>query len=179
MMAAPVCAPPILETPRLILDAHRQEDFEPLAAMWADTDVMRHISGKPSSRQESWFRLLRYRGLWPVLGYGYWAVRERRTGRFLGDVGFADFHRETTPSIDGLPEAGWVLARRAHGQGFASEAMSAALTWLDQARGFRRVVCLIDPANLTSIRIAEKNGFRPASTIHLRGEVTPLFVRDR
>src|SRR5262245_12457948 len=102
--------PPRLQTPRLTLDGHRQEDFEALCAVWADPLVVQHITGRPSSRADSWSRLLRYRGLWPVLGYGYWAIRETRTGRFVGDIGFADFKREITPSILGAPEAGWVLA---------------------------------------------------------------------
>ena len=74
---APV-APPGLETDRLVLDGHRADDLDPLAAMWADERVVHHVGGRASTRQESWFRLLRYRGLWPVLGYGYWAVREKQ-----------------------------------------------------------------------------------------------------
>ncbi len=147
--------------------------------MWGDLDVVRHISGTASSRQECWARLLRYRGLWPVLGYGYWAVHERRTGRFVGDVGFGDFHRATEPSISGVPEAGWVLASGEHGKGFASEAVAAALAWLDRGERFRRVVCLIDAANAASLRIAEKNGFLPAGTVEMGGETVPLYRRDR
>ena len=168
---------PRIETARLVLTEHRREDFEPLAAMWADIGVVRHISAKPSSREESWSRLLRYRGLWPILGYGYWAVRERDTGRFVGDVGFADFHRATHPLISGQPEAGWVLATWAHGKGYGSEAVAAALPWLDRSLCPERVVCLVDSRNLASTRIAEKNGFRPAGSVELKGESVPLFAR--
>ena len=172
-------SPPLIGTPRLVLDGHAREDHEELAAMWADPDVVRHIGGRPSSRQDSWNRLLRYRGLWPVLGYGYWAVRERRTGRFVGDVGLADFGRAAEPSIGGVPEAGWVLARWAHGMGYASEAVAAALAWLDRGGRFPRVVCLIDRGNAASLRVAGKNGFLPAGDVALDGERVPLFSRDR
>jgi RimJ/RimL family protein N-acetyltransferase len=171
--------PPRIETPRLILDGHRVEDFEPLAEMWADPAVVRHIGGRPFSRGESWMRLPRYRGLWPLLGYGYWAIREKQTGRFVGDLGFADFHREIEPSIRGVPEAGWVLASWAHGRGFASEALRAALPWLDAKPGIERSVCLIDPANGPSLRLAAKHGFRPWRTTRFRDEETALLVRTR
>ncbi len=151
--------PPRIETERLVLDGHRSEDLDPLAAMWADACVVRHVGGRASTRQESWFRLLRYRGLWPVLGYGYWAVRERQSGRFVGDVGFADFKSGAEPSIDGRIEAGWVLAGWTHGRDYATEAMAAALHWLDSATPHRSVVCLVDASNVASLRVAEKCGF--------------------
>ena len=50
-----------------------------------------HIGGKPFTREESWARLLRYGGLWSLLGYGYWAVRDKESGRFAGELGFAGF----------------------------------------------------------------------------------------
>jgi RimJ/RimL family protein N-acetyltransferase len=169
--------PARIETSRLILDRHRVADFGPLAAMWADPEIVRHIGGQPFSRQDSWMRLLRYRGLWPLLGYGYWAIREKGTDRFVGDLGFADFRREIEPPIIGLPEAGWVLASWAHGRGFATEALAAALAWLDTKPEIERSVCLIDPANTASLRVASKNGFRPFQTIRFRDHATAMLVR--
>lgn len=171
--------PPRIDTARLILDGHHAEDLEPLAAMWADPAIVAGLGGRPSSRQESWMRLLRYRGLWPVLGYGYWAIREQGTGRFVGDIGFADFHRELQPSIDGVPEAGWVLAAWAHGRGYATEALDAALRWLDARLDIERCVCLIDPANTASIRLAGRHGFAAGSLILFRDTTTLVLSRPR
>ncbi len=172
-------SPPEIETRRLVLAGHRREDFDPLAAMWADVDVVRYIGGKPSSRQESWTRLLRNRGLWPVLGYGYWVIRERQTERFVGEVGFADFQRDAEPSISGTPELGWVLATWAHGNGYASEAVAAALAWLDRGNQFHKVVCLIDSGNTASRRVAEKNSFMSSGEIKLDGNRVSLLSRFR
>lgn len=168
-----------LETDRLILDAHTIDDFESLAAMWADPEVVRHITGRPSTPQESWMRLLRYGGLWPLLGYGFWAVREKHSGRFVGDIGFADFHRQIDPPITGVPEAGWVLATWAHGRGFASEALRAALGWLDGRTSIDRSVCLISPENAVSIRLAERHGYLMSASVAFQGEDTLLFTRSR
>jgi len=174
-----VSAPVRIETERLVLHGHTIDEFEPLAEMWADPAVVKHINGKPSTAQESWMRLLRYRGLWPLLGYGYWAVREKSSGRFAGDLGFADFHRRVEPSIEGVPEAGWVLAGWAQGQGFATEALRGALTWLDRQESHARSVCLITPDNISSIRVAEKNGFTLAGAVRGVEEETLLYLRER
>ncbi|MBB2157617.1 GNAT family N-acetyltransferase [Gluconacetobacter diazotrophicus] len=153
-------------------------DFPDLRAMWSDPDVVRHISGVPSSEQESWFRLLRYRGLWDLLGYGYWCVRTKAGGRYVGDVGFADLKREVEPPLGAVPEAGWVLARGAHGQGFATEALQAALVWMDR-RGVDRTVCIIAPTNEASRRVAEKCGYALKDNVSFRGEKTLLLQRER
>jgi RimJ/RimL family protein N-acetyltransferase len=141
------------------LSAPQASDFEDSAAMWGDPLVTRHVGGRTSTPEESWQRLLRSRGLWAVLGYGYWAVRETASGRYVGEIGFADFHRGIEPSIDGIPEMGWVLASWAHGQGFASEAMVAALAWARSQWGEAPVVCIIDPDNAPSLKLAHKMGF--------------------
>ena len=134
--------PPRLESARLILDAHSRDDFEDFAAMWADPEVVRHISGKSSTRQESWFRFMRGRGSWPIVGYGPWIIREKRTGRFVGEVGFADFQRTMEPPVGPIPEANWMLASWASGQGFATEALGLALEWLQGQGKYAQSFCL-------------------------------------
>jgi RimJ/RimL family protein N-acetyltransferase len=164
-----------LETPRLILSPHTREDFDDMAALWADPAVAGQIGRAVSSRRESWMRLLHFAGLWPLLGYGYWAARERGSGRFVGDLGFADFHRDIEPPIHGVPEAGWVLATWAHGQGYAAEAMTAALAWLDARTD--RSVCLIGPENGRSLRLAGRLGYVSAIATRLGGSDALLLTR--
>ena len=169
-----------LVTERLVLWAHEVEHFEPLAAMWADPAVVRYIGGRPSSGQDCWMRLLRYRGLWPLLGYGYWAITEKESGRFVGDLGFADFHRPIEPSIRGVPEAGWVMASWAHGRGFGKEALAAALGWLDGNGVHARSVCLIAPGNTASLRLAARFGYRVDRTVRFNEEDDVLLLaRER
>ena len=178
MTAGP--AVPALDTERLTLRGHTPADLADCAAMWADPDVTRHIGGRPSSEEEAWGRVLRYAGLWALLGFGYWVVRERASGRFVGEVGLADFRRDVTPPLGSAPEVGWVLAPWAHGQGFATEAVRAALAWHDAREpGPARTVCLIDPENAASVRVARKCGFREAAGASYRGRPTLVFERDR
>jgi RimJ/RimL family protein N-acetyltransferase len=168
---------PVLETERLILRAHRFDDLDACAEMWADPEVTRYISGRPFSKEEVWARLLRYAGHWQWLGFGYWAVEEKSTGLFAGELGFAEYKRDIKPSLDGVPELGWVLSPRVHGRGYATEAVRAAVAWGDSRFGRARTACLIDPANLKSIRVAEKCGYREWRRTTYKGEPTILFDR--
>ena len=167
---------PLLETERLRLRGHRLEDFDELAAMWGSQTVNRHI-GAGQSRQDAWDRMLRYAGHWALLDFGYWAVEEKASGRYVGDVGLADFKRAIEPSIEGQPECGWVLAPWCHGRGYATEAARKALSWGEEHLPDQRAVCLIAPENEASLRVAEKCGFKAVATTTLKGSPTILFRR--
>ena len=41
---------PVIETERLILRAHKLDDFDALAALWSDPTIVRFVGGKPSTR---------------------------------------------------------------------------------------------------------------------------------
>jgi RimJ/RimL family protein N-acetyltransferase len=168
---------PAVDTERLTLRAPRLEDFEESFAMWSEPTVTRYVGGKPSTREEMWNRLLRYVGHWSVLGFGFWVVREKATGRFVGEVGVADFRRDIEPSLGGAKEAGWVLSPWAHGKGFATEAVRAALAWTEERFGPERVVCIIDPGNEASVRVAHRCGFREFALGTYKGEPTRMFER--
>src|SRR4051794_32453249 len=75
---------PIIETARLILRDHRLADFDIYVAMWADPLVTRFIGGRARSREESWIRFLRHAGMWRHVGFGFWAIEEKESGRFVG-----------------------------------------------------------------------------------------------
>ena len=168
---------PVIETERLLLRGHRLDDFEDLAAMWADPAVTRFIGGKPSTREESWARLMRYVGHWHLLGFGYWAVEMKGQTGLIGDVGFADWRRDIVPSLDGMPEGGWVFAPVAHGRGLASEAVKAVVAWGDRHFGGKTTACIISPDNTGSIRVAEKCGYREFARTEFKGSPIVQFRR--
>jgi RimJ/RimL family protein N-acetyltransferase len=153
--------PPVLETLRLRLRPHDIDDLAASLVMWVDPFTTRFIGGKPATEQSVWARLLNYAGHWSLMGYGYWVVELKETGQFIGEVGFSDFKRELRPSIGGMPELGWALTPSAHGKGYATEALKAAIAWGDQYFGEQaQTVCLIDPGNVASLRVAAKCGYR-------------------
>jgi RimJ/RimL family protein N-acetyltransferase len=174
MPGAPI---PAIDTERLAFRGHRLDDFGDCAAMWADPGVTRHIGGKPFSKEDVWARVLRYAGHWALMGFGYWVIREKVSGRFVGEVGFADFKRQIEPSLEGVPEIGWALAPWAHGKGFATEAVRAALRWSETHLESQRTVCLISPDNLASIRVAGKCGYKEFARTTYKDQPTIIFDR--
>lgn len=144
--------------------------------MWTDPEVTRFIGGRPSTREDVWARLLRYLGHWDVFGYGFWIVVDRATGAHVGEAGFADFHREIDPPLP-APEMGWAFRTDRRGQGVASEVVASALAWRDAHIAARGTVCIIDPGNLASRRVAARNGFRELGPRAYRGADTIVCER--
>lgn len=169
---------PVLETPRLRMRRHQLEDFPECARMWSDPSVTRYIRETPFSEEETWTRLLRFVGHWALLGFGYWAVEDKATGAYIGEVGFGDYHRDLKPSLKGMPEIGWVLAAHAHGRGFATEAVRAASAWGDSHFTGKRTACIISPENAGSIRVAMKCGYTEWERTTYHGHPAVLYLRD-
>jgi RimJ/RimL family protein N-acetyltransferase len=167
-----------IETERLILRAHHAGDLADCAAMWADPAVTRYISGTPATPEQTWHKILRYAGLWALLGYGYWAIEEKATQRFVGELGFANFKRDIEPTFARLPEIGWALAPFAQHRGYAGEAVRTAVGWSDAHIDIRQTIALIAPENTASIRIATANGYGQISKITYLGKPTLIFRRD-
>lgn len=143
--------------------------------MWSDPDVTRFIGRVPFSEQDVWMRILRYAGHWALMGYGYWVVEEKAGGTYVGELGFADWRRDVEPSLRGLPELGWALVSRAHGRGYATEGVRAAIAWAQARMPQTRTICYIQPDNVASIRVAEKCGYREVRRIVVGGQTSLVF----
>ncbi|HYW17039.1 MAG TPA: GNAT family N-acetyltransferase [Allosphingosinicella sp.] len=168
---------PVLETERLRLRPFRAGDLDSQWASMTDPEVVRFLGGVAQSREETWRKILGSPGLWALLGYGYWVAERRGDGAYLGQIGFADFKRDMSPGIEGIPEMGWIMAREAQGRGYATEAVLAALDWADAALGGGEIVAIISHENGASIRIAEKAGFSHREEAAYKGEPILLFRR--
>ena len=145
--------------------------------MWGNPQMTYFIVPKPFPVEAVWMMLLRHIGQWSALGFGYWVVRDKRTGEFVGEVGFADFKREREQGLDGAPELGWSIAPNAQGRGLATEAVRAALAWGAIHQIAPRTVCLIHPENRASLRVAEKCNFvERRRTMYAGG---PSIIFDR
>lgn len=153
------------------------EDLSHCISMWADPAITRYTIRSPSTEQRTWMRILGYLGHWSMLGYGYWAVADKISDKYIGELGFADYKRDIEPSIAGIPELGWALASHAHGKGYATEALKAAIAWGNENLPGNRMVCIISPFNITSLRVAEKLAFKEVCQTQKNGEPELLFER--
>lgn len=166
----------MLQTARLVLRLHQRDDFDDMNRLWTDVQAVRFVGLTPNTPSEVWRRLMFYRGHWEIEGYGFFAVEERTTGRFVGEMGFCNFLRGL-PETDGFAEAGWFLMPEYHGKGYASEAMLAASEWLRNQFGPRRTVCLVHPENEASIALATRLGYRQFGATHYREQPANVYER--
>lgn len=169
----------MINTDRLILRRHTSQDTDAVFRLATDPAVTQFIRGLPASREEAWHRLLRHAGHWSLLGFGMFAVVERTSHRVIGEVGLADFQRGLGEDFDGTPEAAWVFSGSSHGNGFALESMAAALDWFDAQCLSSRSVCIINPSNAPSIRLAAKLGFDHYGQACYRGNDVNKYERRR
>ena len=169
---------PVIVTERLVLRHYRPGDFEPLSRMAAAPEMFRYSERGAMTPEEAWGRLLRQVGHWQLLGFGVFAVEERASGRYVGETGFGDFRRSLGPHFDRFPEGTWSIVPDAQGQGYASEAASAALAWLARERPGTETVCLIHVDNEPSLRVAEKLGYRAVGELDYRGYPARTFRRS-
>ena len=149
-----------LETDRLILRQWHEKDFEAYAAFFADEEMARYVGGK-SDREQAWRRLATVIGHWTLRGYGYWAVEEKETWKFVGGVGLW--------FSDGWPELelGYYITRDMQGKGYATEAALKARDYAFEVVKADTLVSYIHPENEPSKRVAEKLGAKYEKTIEL------------
>jgi len=159
MIAAKVLAGPVIETARLRLRIHQITDYADCCRLGSDPEAVRTIYVKPISPEDSWHRLMRFIGHWAVFDYGLFIVEELATGKVIGQVGLADFHRGLGDDFDPFPEFAWMLSEEVHGKGYATEAAKAALDWMEAKFAPPRTVCIIDPTNAASLRVAARLGY--------------------
>jgi RimJ/RimL family protein N-acetyltransferase len=166
----------MITTERLLLRPYRPEDYEPYFAMVSDPEP--NVAWRQAmSAEDAWNRVLRYVGHWTLFGYGNFAVLDRASGLYLGETGFWDAHRGMGEGYDDFDETGWSIASKWHRQGIAFEAADAAHRWYSNAVGKRRTVCMTDPANGPSIRLAGKLGYLPFGDSAYQGKAVVMFER--
>lgn len=141
---------PSIETARLRLRAVQLADFDAWAEIFCGP-AGPHLGG-PFDRDDAFVEFAASAGTWLLRGFGPWAVEPKTGGDILGFVliGFEPGDQE--------PELGYLFRPSAKGQGFATEAASAARDHAFATLGLDRLVSYIDPANPGSVRVAQRLG---------------------
>ncbi|SMO35948.1 GNAT family N-acetyltransferase [Ruegeria faecimaris] len=168
---------PMINTARLMLCAMRPDDFSRYAEIWRNPCVVRHLGREPLSRGEAWESFLRNAGHWQMAGFGQWAVFRQSNRQMIGQAGFFYRNRGLGDDFDSFPEAGWLLAPEAQGQGFGLEAAQAAHDWFDRIMP-GPLVSLIDAENHASQNLAAKLGYELMAERDYMGSQVNLLKRN-
>ena len=143
-----------LETPRLILRTFQGSDLEALVPIMGDAEVQKFSKFGVEDRAGIQKFLKGVQAREERDGVTQYAVILRETQELIGDCGIM------VQQVDGSPEfeIGYKLARKFWGHGYATEAAIACRNYGIKAKGIRRFVSIIDPANIASARVAQKVG---------------------
>jgi ribosomal-protein-alanine N-acetyltransferase len=146
----------IARTQRLILRHLRMDDGDAMDRLFGDSEVMRFGDGARSPEQVRQWISRWVDDLYLRWGFGMWALVRQVDERTVGYCGLSRFPDRVGPNET---EIGFRLERPLWGQGFASEAVAAARDYAWTALGLPKLVAIIDPANVASIRVVERAGF--------------------
>jgi ribosomal-protein-alanine N-acetyltransferase len=182
----------VLETSRLVLRELVANDLAALARIYADPEVRRFFPEGTLDREETqeeldWIVDVYYRRY----GYGLWATVLKDTGQLIGRCGLLPWaivpatsaslgldHAPEDPS-DGTPvevELAYLLAREHWGRGLATEAARAIVAFGFERLGLDRIICLIDPDNIASLKVASNVGIIVDGDVEVAGDVFPLYA---
>ncbi len=153
MMAGPYTL--ILETKRLLLRRQVPEDLDALWALYCNPEITKFIPDAPRTYAEAREELE-----WHQHGHpkypelGLWATIYKATGQFIGRCGLLPWTIDDQLEV----EVAYTIAQEYWGQGLATEAAQAILDYGFQKLKLPALICLIDPENIASQRVAEKIG---------------------
>lgn len=108
-------------------------------------------------------------------GFGLWTLILKESGDLIGDCGLV------LQEIDGVEEVeiGYHVHRDLWGQGLATEAAQACRDYGFSQLGFDKLISLINPANIASRRVAEKNGMRLIKEVTWQEKPTYVYAVER
>ena len=163
----------IAETQRLVLRQFHIADALAMERVLCDAEVMQYSAGiKAPAEVPKWLAgcLEDYHRKW---GFGLWAVVDKSQREVIGYCGLSYF-----PDVGGQAEVevGYRVARAYWGKGLATEAALAVRDYAFTTLCLRRLVAMIDPRNVASIRVAEKLGMRFEKQVLFQGFLDHLYV---
>ena len=169
-----------LTTACLRLEPYRDEHVDGLHALNSDPEVMRYLSGKPDTPDETRAIVERVKARWAEVGYSWWAFIERETGEIVGAGCLQNLRREATtlPDLACPLEIGWRLRRDRWGRGYANEAAVAIGDFAFDARHSPEIYAVCDPANTASARVMQRLGMSDLGLQHWYGKEVTTYRID-
>ena len=146
---------PLLITQRLILRQTRPEDVKEMFFLRSDAEVMRYIDRERAKTDAD--ALAHIKLLTDTINENLgvsWAITLKGSDVMIGTIGIWRVQKE-----DYRGEVGYALHTDYHRQGIMNEALGAVLTYGFTEMELHSLEANINPENLASAKILEKNRF--------------------
>lgn len=146
---------PILETPRLLLRRVAATDTEQIMALRGNPETMRYIPRPLVTTIEQALEHFAMIDAKIESNEGInWAVTIKGDPKLIGIMGHYKIQPENYRA-----ELGYMLLPEYHGQGIMTEAIHATLVYGFEVMNLHSVEAIIDPNNIASEKVLQKNGF--------------------
>jgi len=147
---------PILETERLRLRQLGVEDASALFRIFSSEDLTRYYGRFPLiEHAEAEEMIERFRLLYEEQRGIRWGIEQKENMQLIGTVGF---HAWAIPH--NRAEIGYELDDEYQGKGYATEALTAAISYAFHDMGLNRIGALVYPENSASEKLLLRLGFR-------------------
>lgn len=146
---------PILTTERLVLRKLRESDADEVLYLRSNKELMQYIP-RPLQKNREDAKTLIQSNLELIQRNEAinWAITLKEEDKLIGMIGLFNVERENLRC-----EVGYLLHHNWHGKGVMAEALAAVLDYGFRVLKFHSVTALIDPANIASAKLLEKNNF--------------------
>lgn len=163
----------IIETPRTYLRQICPDDFESVASILQDLEIMyawEHAFSDDEVREWINENIIRY----IRDGYSYWAVIEKQSGKLIGVAGLIAEKADNQDYIG----IGYIFKKAFWRQGFAFECARACKDFAFNKLHVQLLTAQIRPNNSASRKVAEKLGMTIIKQFNrlYRGELMPHFL---
>jgi RimJ/RimL family protein N-acetyltransferase len=162
----------ILETGRLFLREYVEEDAEAFFKLNSDPEVLQFVPDKQLLNVEQARQILVDHPIadYRKYGFGRGACILKSTGEQIGFAGLK--YLEELGEVD----VAFRLVRTHWGQGFATEAALASVRFGFTDLSLKRIIGLVMPENIASVRVLEKTGLHYAETVMFWGSQFSKYV---
>lgn len=146
---------PIIETNRLVLRKIEAGDANSVFAYLSDKEVMKYYGLAPFENiSDALSEIAWYQTIIDNKTGIRWGITLKEEDEVIGSCGFLNMVPEHYRT-----EIGYELSRNYWGQGIAGEALKAVVSYGFEHYSLQRIEALIEPPNLTSLKLVEKQGF--------------------
>ncbi|WHZ05592.1 GNAT family protein [Neobacillus sp. YX16] len=146
---------PIFETDRLFLRKATKVDANHMFTYLSNKDVVKHMGLEPfQTLNDVYDEINWYQSIYDEGSGIRWGITLKDSDKVIGSCGFLNIK-----SKHHRAEVGFELSKEYWGKGIASEALEAVLRYGYQHFQLERIEALIEPNNVPSQKLVERQGF--------------------
>jgi len=155
----------VIDTGRLVLRRFTADDLDAFYQLGSRPEIIRYAQAAPLASREQALEFMQAAPFhdYATYGYGRFACVWKETGAVIGFSGI-----KYVPEIEDN-ELGYRFLPEYWGRGLATEAGAASVEFARATIGLGRLVAMVHPGNVASVRVVTKLGFSVEKQLRYSG----------